>query len=201
MVEWRDEKIPFSSTVVGQHNVLNLTSCILYLLAEGFDVAKIQKAAREMGMVKRRQEVRGKYKGMTVIDDFAHHPRAITVTLDAIRARFPKKKLITIFEPISATARSSIFQNEFRDSLAASDKVIIAKQDLATTALGGTDLDGEKLAREISGKGSQSVCVKALPELRKFIDEYAEENAVLLILSNRTCLGLWESDFVQALKA
>ena len=115
--------------------------------------------------------------------------------------RFPKKKIITIFEPISATARSSIFQNEFRDSLAASDKVIIAKQDLATTALGGTDLDGEKLAREISGKGSPSVCVKALPDLRKLIDEYAEDNAVLLILSNRTCLGLWESDFVQALKA
>lgn len=199
-VEWKGQKIPFSSTVVGEHNVLNLTSCILYLLSEGFDVSKVQKAAREMDMVKRRQEVRGKYKGMTVIDDFAHHPRAITVTIDAIRARFPKRKLITIFEPISATARSSIFQNEFRDSLAASDKVIIAKQDLATTALGGTDLDGEKLAKEIAGKGAQSVCVKALSELRKVIDEYAEENAVLLILSNRTCLGLWESDFVQALK-
>ncbi len=200
VIEWKGEKISFSSSVVGEHNVLNLTSCILYLLSEGFDIPKVQKAARELQMVKRRQEVRGKYKGMTVIDDFAHHPRAITVTMDAIRAQFPKRKLITIFEPISATARSSIFQNEFRDSLAASDKVIIAKPDLPTTALGGTDLDGEKLAREITAKGSQSVCVKVLPELRKTIDEYAEENAVLLILSNRTCLGLWESDFVQALK-
>ena len=200
-VEWKGELIPFSSSVVGEHNVLNLTSCLLYLLSEGFEVGRVQKAAREIGMVKRRQEVRGKYKGMTVIDDFAHHPRAITVTMDAIRARFPKKKIITIFEPISATARSSIFQSEFRDSLAASDKVIIAKQDLATTALGGSDLDGEKLAREIADKGSPAVCVKALPDLRKVIDEYAEENAVLLILSNRTCLGLWESDFVQALKA
>jgi UDP-N-acetylmuramate: L-alanyl-gamma-D-glutamyl-meso-diaminopimelate ligase len=200
-IEWNGEKIPFSSSVVGEHNVLNLTSCLIFLLSEGFEVSKIQKAAREMQMVKRRQEVRGKYKNMTVIDDFAHHPRAITVTMDAIRARFPNKKIITIFEPISATARSSIFQNEFRDSLAASDKVIIAKPDLPTTALGGTDLDGEKLSQEISGKGKPSVCVKALPDLRKTIDAYAEDNAVLLILSNRTCLGLWESDFVQALKA
>lgn len=200
-VEWKGEKIPFSSSVVGEHNVLNLTSCVLYLLSEGFDVAKIQKAAKEIGMVKRRQEVRGTYKKMTVIDDFAHHPRAITVTMDAIRARFPKRKIITIFEPISATARSSIFQNEFRDSLAASDKVIIAKPDLATTALGGSDLDGEKLASEIAGKGHPAVCVKVLPDLRRVIDEYAEDNAVLLILSNRTCLGLWESDFVQALKS
>jgi UDP-N-acetylmuramate: L-alanyl-gamma-D-glutamyl-meso-diaminopimelate ligase len=200
-VEWKGEKIPFTSSVVGEHNVLNLTSCVLYLLSEGFEVARVQKAAKEMQMVKRRQEVRGKYKTMTVIDDFAHHPRAITVTMDAIRARFPNKKIITIFEPISATARSSIFQNEFRDSLAASDKVIIAKPDLPTTALGGTDLDGEKLAQEISQKGRSAVCVKALPDLRKVIDDYAEDNAVLLVLSNRTCLGLWESDFVQALKA
>jgi UDP-N-acetylmuramate: L-alanyl-gamma-D-glutamyl-meso-diaminopimelate ligase len=200
-IDWKGEKIPFSSSVVGEHNVLNLTSCIIFLLSEGFEVAKVQKAARDLQMVKRRQEVRGKYKGMTVIDDFAHHPRAITVTMDAIRARFPGKKIITIFEPISATARSSIFQNEFRDSLAASDKVIIAKPDLPTTALGGSDLDGEKLSQEISAKGSPSVCVKALPDLRKVMDEYAEANAVLLILSNRTCLGLWESDFVQAIKA
>lgn len=200
-VEWKGEKIPFTSSVVGEHNVLNLTSCVLYLLSEGFEVARVQKAAKDMQMVKRRQEVRGKYKTMTVIDDFAHHPRAITVTMDAIRARFPNKKIITIFEPISATARSSIFQNEFRDSLAASDKVIIAKPDLPTTALGGTDLDGEKLAQEISQKGRSAVCVKALPDLRKVIDDYAEDNAVLLVLSNRTCLGLWESDFVQALKA
>lgn len=200
IVEWKGERIPFSSSVVGQHNVLNLTSCIVFLLSEGFDIPRIQKAARELQMVKRRQEIRGTYKGMTVIDDFAHHPRAITVTMDAIRARFPKRKIITIFEPISATARSSIFQNEFRDSLAASDKVIIAKPDLPTTALGGTDLDGEKLAREISESGKKAACVKALPDLRKLIDEYAESDAVLLILSNRTCLGLWESDFVQALK-
>lgn len=200
-IKWKGEKISFKSSVVGQHNVLNLTSCLIFLLAEGFKVADIQKAATEIGMVKRRQEYRGKYNSMTVIDDFAHHPRAITVTMDAIRARYKNKKIITVFEPISATARSSIFQNEFRDSLAASDKVIIAKAELATTALGGSDLDSEKLAKEISQKGSPSVCVSKLDDLRKAIDTFAEPDAVLLVLSNRTCLGLWESSFVQELKA
>ena len=151
-------------------------------------------------MVKRRQEVRGKYHDMIVIDDFAHHPRAITVTMDAIRARFKGKKVITVFEPISATARSSIFQNEFRDSLAGSDKVIIAKPDLPTTALGGSDLDGELLAKEISQKGKPAICVKKLDDLRKSIDEFGEKGSVLLILSNRTCLGLWESSFVKELQ-
>lgn len=199
-VKWNDENITFSSSVVGQHNVLNLTSCIIFLLAEGFKPADIQKAANEIGMVKRRQEVRGHYKNMVVIDDFAHHPRAITVTMDAIRARFKNKKIITVFEPISATARSSIFQNEFRDSLATSDKVIIAKPDLATTALSGKDLDGELLAKEISLQGKKASCVNNLNDLRQKIDEYSEDNSVLLILSNRTCLGLWESAFVKELK-
>lgn len=200
-VRWKGEDIPFKTNVVGQHNVLNITSCIIFLLSEGFKVSDVQKATAELEMVKRRQEVRGKYRDMIVIDDFAHHPRAITVTMDAIRARYKGKKIITIFEPISATARSSIFQNEFRDSLAASDKVIIAKPDLPTTALGGQDLDGEKLAREISSRGKSSICVKNLDDLKKSIDEYAEKDAVLLVLSNRTCLGLWESNFVHELKS
>ncbi len=200
-VMWKGEKIPFKSSVVGQHNVLNITSCILFLLSEGFKVSDVQRAALEIGMVKRRQEVRGKYKDMIVIDDFAHHPRAITVTLDAIKARFSDKKIITIFEPISATARSAIFQNEFRDSLAASDKVIIAKASIPTTALGGKDLDVDLLAQEISAKGRPAVCVTKLDELRNVIDQYTDKNSVLLVLSNRTCLGLWESSFVNELKS
>lgn len=198
-VKWKGETIPFKSSVVGGHNVLNITSCIMYLLSEGFKVADVQKAALSIGMVKRRQEVRGKYKNMIVIDDFAHHPRAITVTLDAIRARFKGKKIVTIFEPISATARSSIFQNEFRDSLAGSDKVIIAKASIATTALGGQDLDVDKLAKEITGMGKPSQVATTLEELRSAIDKNVDQDGVLLVLSNRTCLGLWESSFVKEL--
>jgi UDP-N-acetylmuramate: L-alanyl-gamma-D-glutamyl-meso-diaminopimelate ligase len=199
-VKWKGETISFNSSVVGHHNVLNVASCIQFLLAEGFKTEDIQKATQSLEMVKRRQEVRGKYKDMVVIDDFAHHPRAITVTLDAIRARFKNKKIITVFEPISATARSSIFQNEFRDSLAASDKVIIAKAETPTTAIGGKDLDTDLLAKEIGQKGRSSSCVTKLEDLRATIDKYAEKDSVLLILSNRTCLGLWESSFVKELK-
>lgn len=199
-IKWEGEIISFDTNVVGQHNVLNLSSCIYYLLSEGFSIESIQKAASNLEMVKRRQEVRGKYNDMVVIDDFAHHPRAITVTLDAIRARFKGRKIITIFEPISATARSNIFQNEFRDSLAGSDKVIIAKPDMPSTAIGATDLDGHRLANEITHKGRPATCVHKLDDLRKSIDEFGEKEAVLLILSNRTCLGLWESSFVKELR-
>ena len=66
--------------------------------------------------------------------------------------------------------------------------------------IGGTDLDSDKLTREIAAKNHATVCVSKLDDLRKAIDTFAEPDAVLLILSNRTCLGLWESSFVQELK-
>ena len=179
-----DEDVDFETTAVGMHNILNVTACLTFLYNEGFKIPELQKAVQTLGMVKRRQEVRGQYKGATVIDDFAHHPRAI----------------ITVFEPVSATARSAIFQSEFRDSLANSDEVIIAKPDIATTALGGTDLDGKKLAAEISSQHHRPAqCVSTLAPLRAAIDATVKPGDVLLILSNRTCLGLWESDFVQQL--
>lgn len=200
-LNWNNKTISFETSVIGEHNVLNLTSCLIYLLTEGFEPEQLQKAVLNIGMVKRRQEVRGYYKGMIVIDDFAHHPRAITVTLDAIKSQFKKKSIITVFEPISATARSSIFQNEFRDSLNLSDKVIIAQSTIPTTAINGKDLDVALLVRELELKGKNACFVNNLADLRQAIDQYAQEEAVLLILSNRTCLGLWESDFVEELNA
>ncbi|HLT22271.1 MAG TPA: Mur ligase family protein [Bacteriovoracaceae bacterium] len=198
-LHWKGEDISFATNIVGEHNILNITSCILFLLKEGFKTSDVVNSVKNLLMVKRRQEIRGKYKGMVVIDDFAHHPRAIRVTLDAIRARFKNKKLLTIFEPISATARSNIFQDEFRDALALSDKVIIAKSNIKTTAIGKDDLDSDRLSREINDKGVTSVVVDKLDDLRGQIDSFAESDSVLLVLSNRTCLGLWESHFVKEL--
>ncbi len=198
-LHWQGEDISFTTNIVGEHNILNITSCILFLLKEGFATSDVVNSVKNLLMVKRRQEIRGKYKGMVVIDDFAHHPRAIRVTVDAIRARFKNKKLLTIFEPISATARSNIFQDEFRDALALSDKVIIAKSNIKTTAIGKDDLDSDRLSREINDKGVTSVVVDKLDDLRGQIDSFAESDSVLLVLSNRTCLGLWESHFVKEL--
>jgi UDP-N-acetylmuramate: L-alanyl-gamma-D-glutamyl-meso-diaminopimelate ligase len=195
------DMVSFETTAVGHHNILNITGALCFLHGEGFSNEDLQRSVKHLAMVKRRQEVRGIYHGAIVIDDFAHHPRAITLTLEALKARFKNRRLVTVFEPVSATARSSVFQNEFRDSLALSDEVIIAKPNIATTALGGKDLDGVKLAQEINEMHRKpAVCVNELKSLRSEIDARVKSSDVLVILSNRTCLGLWESDFVQALQ-
>lgn len=190
----------FYTDIIGLHNILNISSCLLVLEDYGFETEKLKFAVRNLGLVKRRQEVRGHYKGSIVIDDFAHHPRAIRLTIDAIKMKYQDKKIITVFEPVSATARSSVFQKEFVDSLLKSDQVIIAQSTIQTTVKNQNDLDCEKLVADINSTGIDSTCSTNLTQLREEIDKRVKDDSVLLILSNRTCIGLWESEFVNELK-
>lgn len=186
----------FQTNIVGKHNILNITACLILLYKYDFTPAELQQAVKNLSMVKRRQEFRGKYKNAFVIDDFAHHPKAISLTVDAIKTKYPNQEIITIFEPVSATARSNIFQKEFAESLQHSDKVIIAQNPLPTTVKEQQNLNCKQLVQDITKFGVPANNVHSLPELRKSIDEYITTDSVLLILSNRTCLGLWESEFV-----
>ncbi len=191
--------INLETNIIGTHNILNISSSIILLHELGFEPAQIQNSVKNLGMVKRRQEERGYFKGALVIDDFAHHPRAITLTLQAIRAKYPNKQIVTVFEPISATARSSIFQKEFQKSLESSDKVIIAVNSLKTTVADQKNLDPDLIVSHLNDKNIPALSIDDLSSLINQIDNWSNEEVVLVILSNRTCLGLWESDFVKAL--
>lgn len=198
-INWNKEEYVFKTNVIGKHNILNISSCIFMLLHLGFEISKLKNVIETLEMVKRRQEVRGNYHGAIVIDDFAHHPRAIELTIDAIKNRYPNNELITIFEPVSATARSDYFQDEFANSLMKSNKVIIAKSPIQTTVRDRKNLDCDKLVADISDSGIEAYCANSLDKLIAKIDEWVSDQKILLILSNRTCIGLWESDFVKQL--
>lgn len=189
-----------NTKVVGLHNILNISGCILMLTNLGHEAEAVIESVKDLKMVKRRQEVRGIYKGAVVIDDFAHHPKAITLTIQGIKTLYPNREIFTIFEPVSATARSDIFQNEFTESLKLADRLILAKNPLATTVGGHSNLNCQRIVDEVKSCGKPASVVENLESLRKAIDQQVSSNQVLLILSNRTCLGLWESDFVKALQ-
>lgn len=198
-INWKEQDIPFKTNLFGKHNILNLTTVILYALNEGFSVEEIQSSVESLSLVKRRQEIRGSYKGSVVIDDFAHHPRAVELTIDSIKMKYPNKKVIAILEPNSATARSSIFQNEFGDSLKSADEIILAVPQRKTTAKNSSNIDMEKIAKSLNETSKRSFVVNDLNELRNKIDDLVSDDKVLLIMSNGTCLGLWESSFVESL--
>src|SRR6201987_3732831 len=119
---WAD----FEFRLGGEYNVWNATAAAA--LAAGYGIAKerIGEALRSFKSVKRRLEVKAQVNGITIIDDFAHHPTAIAVTLTALRSRYPGARLWAILEPRSNTLRRNVFQHELAKSLALADEVVIA---------------------------------------------------------------------------
>jgi UDP-N-acetylmuramate: L-alanyl-gamma-D-glutamyl-meso-diaminopimelate ligase len=120
-----DEK--FEIPLSGEFNVRN--AAMAATAARFYDVpkAKIDNALKTFKGVARRQEVRGEARGVTVIDDFAHHPTALAQTLQALRHRFPKHRLWAVFEPRSNTTRRAVFQKELADALQLADGVFVAQ--------------------------------------------------------------------------
>ncbi len=199
-LKFNKEELTFETNLIGRHNILNLSAVILYALTEGFKQSEIAAAIKDLKMVKRRQEVRGSYKGALIIDDFAHHPRAVELTLDGIITKYPKRKVHVIMEPNSATARSAIFQKEFTESLDKAASVIFTKPTRPTSVKNVGDLDIYKIIEEVKKSGRPGSVVGTLPELMTEIEKIATPENLILVLSNGTCLGLWESDFVKNLK-
>lgn len=198
-IKFEKVEYTFETNLVGRHNILNLSAVILYAMSEKFSHEKIQEAIKDLHMVKRRQEVRGRYQGALVIDDFAHHPRAVELTLDGIITSYPGKKINVIMEPNSATARSAIFQKEFTESLNRAHSVTFTKPTRPTSVKNVGDLDIVKIIEYVKNTGRYGAIVGNLSELMTEIDKMTGEDNVLLILSNGTCLGLWESEFVEKL--
>ncbi|MEP6698701.1 MAG: cyanophycin synthetase, partial [Verrucomicrobiota bacterium] len=111
----------------GEFNVRNAAMAISAARFYGVAAARVQQALSCFEGIARRQEVRGEARGVTVIDDFGHHPTAIRETLRALRHRYPGHRLWAIFEPRSNTTRRAVFQQELTAALQLADGVFIAR--------------------------------------------------------------------------
>jgi len=112
--------------VAGEHNVLNATAAAVLAAGDGVPVESIQAGLASFLSVKRRLEVKAQVAGITVIDDFAHHPTAIRETLKALRQAWPGQRLWAVLEPRSNTLRRNVFKREVAEALAGADRVLMA---------------------------------------------------------------------------
>ncbi len=200
-LKYKGQELTFETSVIGDHNILNLSSVILFCLEEGYEYEKVKSAVEKIENVKRRQELRGKFNKAIVVEDFAHHPSSVEVTLDAIKKKYPGLPVHCIIEPSTSTARSEAFQEKFIPVFKGAASVTIADPKLPTNAVQFQNLNFEKLSNDIEKKlGIKSITVSELNELQEVIKELSTEESVLLIMGNRTILGLWESEFVNQLK-
>jgi len=121
-VEFARLRLPMA----GEHNALNATAAAALAAGQGVPVAAIVEALGTFKSVKRRLEVRAEIGGVTVIDDFAHHPTAIRETLRALKAAYAGRKLWAVLEPRSNTLRRNVFERELVESLSLANEVVLA---------------------------------------------------------------------------
>ena len=115
----------FMTTLSGRHNVLNALACCAVGRLRGCAAEEIQKGLETFRGIKRRMEVRGVERGVTVIDDFAHHPTAIATTLNGARKRYPGRRIWALFEPRSISSGRKEFESGYIDAFHEADRVVI----------------------------------------------------------------------------
>ena len=184
----------FEFALAGEYNVLNATAAAALAHSYGIPPETIAGALRAFLSVKRRLEVRAEVGGVTVIDDFAHHPTAIRVTLKALRERYAGRRLWVILEPRSNTMRRNVFQRELVESLALADQVIVASVFFkAADTLGPEErLDVERVVAELNTRGVPAVQLPDVADIIRNVVPKLASGDVVAILSNGGFGGIYE---------
>jgi len=174
----------FRSPLPGRHNLQNLLGVLALTINLGVPLQKLQEAVSQFKSVKRRQEVRGVVNGITVLDDFAHHPTAIAETIDAIKAKYPGQKVWAIFEPRSNSSKRDIFQHDFPKALAHADEVLLAKVFMPEKVKEGKVLDVLQVAEDVKKAGVPTTADLEVDEIVALLQQRAKSGDVLLVMSN-----------------
>ena len=187
--------------LIGQHNVNNALAAYAMARELGIDRRVLLEAMATFSGVKRRQEVKGEVGGITVIDDFAHHPTAVKGTIEALRAAYPKRRLWAIFEPRSNTSRRRIFEREFSQALGCADRIIVAGIYQPEKIPEGDRLSPVAVVREVNGLcgDSRAVFIERTNDIPPHVAKEAKSGDVILVMSNGGFDGVQEK-ILQALE-
>ncbi len=137
----------------GEHNVMNATAAAALAAGQGVPAEAIVEALGTFRSVKRRLEVRAEVNGVTIIDDFAHHPTAIRETLGALRKAYSGRRLWAVLEPRSNTLRRNVFEDALVESLALADRVVLAAVFRSDSIPVAERLEPERVVAKLLGRG------------------------------------------------
>ena len=180
----------FVTSLVGEHNLYNQVAATAATLAYGLQADQLPQGFSSFQGIKRRQEIIGEPGGVTVLDDFAHHPTAVKVTLEALRERFGARRLWAVWEPRSATSRRNVFQDDYATAFGAADQVVVAKPYDQTRIDEADRFSSERLVQDLSARGTDAVCLAGADEIAQTLAVRAHPRDVIAILSNGGFGGL-----------
>ena len=174
----------FRINLAGEFNVRNALAVVACARHCGLPDNDIRRALATFGGVRRRMELSGRAGGITVIDDFAHHPTAIRETLRALRLRFPGQQLWAVFEPRSNTTRRRVFQHELPSALAEADRIIVAQVAGLERLPIAERLDPARVMQELRSLGRAAEYLPDVATIVEFLGREAATGDVVAVLSN-----------------
>ncbi|MEA1967853.1 MAG: UDP-N-acetylmuramate:L-alanyl-gamma-D-glutamyl-meso-diaminopimelate ligase [Thermodesulfobacteriota bacterium] len=173
-----------ATPLMGRHNLMNALAVAGVAKKIGISDNSLVNALKTFSGIKRRQDIRGVKKGITIMDDFAHHPTAVKETISAVKPFFQKGRVIAVFEPRTNSSMRSVFQDLYPSSFDEADMVCVRKPSRIDKIPVPERLSSEKLVADINKKGTDAFHFKDTDSIITFLNQNAEKGDLLLIMSN-----------------
>ncbi len=174
----------FKTKLYGEHNLLNALAVIAIADGLNIPVDVIAKALQTFEGIKRRQEIRGQKRQITVMDDFAHHPTAVRETVRAVKSVVSSGRLIAVFEPRTNTSMRSVFQKEYSGVFDPADIICIRKPPLLKKIPCGQRFSSEQLVEDLKNRGKNAYYFPDTDAILDFLLATARPGDHILIMSN-----------------
>jgi len=175
---------PFKAHLSGMHNLQNCAAAIICGLDNGIDEDILAAGLAEFMGVKRRLEHRGDYGGVTIYDDFAHHPTAIMETIKGIKTSYPQRTTWAVFEPRTNTMRRKNLAGNLEKSLAEADKVLLLPVDHPEKIKAAERLDPELIVKNLSLTGKKAFGPQTMEEAIDILQQNTSPGDVVVFMSN-----------------
>lgn len=174
----------FRTTLFGEHNLLNALADIAIADRLEIPATVIARALQSFKGIKRRQEIRGQRRRITVMDDFAHHPTAVAATLQAVKSVYSNGRVIAVFEPRTNTSMRNVFQKEYAQAFDLADLVCIRRPPLLEKIPEGLRFSSEQLVSDLKNRGKDAHYFANTDLIIEFLADMARPGDLILIMSN-----------------
>src|SRR5580700_5546134 len=188
--EFEIPSFKFHLNLIGELNVRNALAVVAASKHCGLSNKQIQSAFDTFKGIKRRMEVRGIAGGVTIVDDFGHHPTAIRETLRALRIKYPAKKIWAVFEPRSNTTRRKVFQEELASSFADADAVVISEVARLEQLAPDERLNPEKLMQDLNAAKKNAAYLPDADSIVAHLARNVQGGDVVCVFSNGSFGGI-----------
>jgi UDP-N-acetylmuramate: L-alanyl-gamma-D-glutamyl-meso-diaminopimelate ligase len=182
--EFETPSAKFHINLVGELNVRNALAVVACAKHCGLKNSQIQSAFDTFKGIRRRMEIRGIAGGITVVDDFGHHPTAIRETLRALRIKYPTNKVWAIFEPRSNTTRRNVFQAELASAFADADAVVVSQVARLEQLSPDERLDPERLMRDLGAQGKPAAYLPDVDAIVAHVQKNTRGGDIVCVFSN-----------------